>query len=78
MGANRDAIRIQKATALSQTNEVVLNNLAWENQAAGVVRLPVARAMEIVAEEWAIPGAGRGMLLGRLQKANVPPPNPYE
>jgi len=78
VGSNRDQYRIERAAALRATNQVVLNNFTWVNQDSGVVGLPVERAMDILATEWADPTAGRAKLLGRHEKANVPPPNPYE
>jgi hypothetical protein len=38
-----------------------------------VVRLPVARAMELTVQEWQQPRAARSNLLFRLQRAAPPP-----
>jgi len=50
----------------------VLNTYGWVDQGRGVARLSIARAMEITAQEWQDPVAGRGRLLARYERA-VPP-----
>ncbi len=53
-----------------------LNNLAWQDEGKGLVRLPVTNAMDLLVREWRNPAAGRSNLLARLEKANPPPPAP--
>jgi hypothetical protein len=57
---------------------------AWQDQAKGIVRLPIPRAIELTLLEWQNPAAARTNLIARVEKATVvapPPPaapNPYE
>lgn len=64
-----------------------LNNYGWVDQAKGLVRLPVSRAMEVVLDEWKNPAAAHSNMAARAEKAYAPPPaapaapaapNPFE
>jgi hypothetical protein len=57
----------------AQTRDV-LEHYAWIDQTKGLVRLPVARAMELAANEWQRPVAARSNLLWRIERAASPPP----
>jgi hypothetical protein len=66
---------MERQTNLAQLrvqSREVLHNYAWIDQSRGVVRLPAARAMELLVTEWQNPAAGRSSLLARLEKA-LPP-----
>lgn len=78
---NVPAIDAARGNAISsalyqiRTNEVTsLNNAGWIDQNRGVVRLPIETAMQIAAQEWRNPAAGRTNLIARAQKATAPVP----
>src|SRR5882762_5879766 len=48
----------------------VLNSYDWQDQPKGIVRLPIARAMELTLQEYQNPGAARSNLISRADKAN--------
>jgi hypothetical protein len=62
-------------------NGRVLQNYDWMDQAKGVVRVPVVRAMDLAVQYWQDPAAGRSNLIARVEKATAKPPvkpNEYE
>ncbi len=66
---------------LNAQNKDQLEHYAYIDPAKGIVRLPIARAMELTVTEWQNASAGRSNLLSRLDKALAQPPpkpNPYE
>jgi len=69
---------------LEASNAEMLNNYGWVDQGKGLVRLPIARAMDLTVEEWKNPSAARSKLLALAEKsAATPPPapppkNPFE
>jgi hypothetical protein len=74
LGADRAAERIKNLKEMRAANEEALNNYAWQDQAKGLVRLPVARAMELTLQEWQNPAAARSNLIVRMEKATAPAP----
>ncbi len=68
----RWAERRKNLADLEARNAALQETYAWIDQGRGVVRLPVARVMEITARDWADPAAGRSNLLARLEKAAPP------
>jgi hypothetical protein len=70
--------RIQGLREIRATSGEALQNFGWQNQAHGVVRLPITNAMELIVREWQDPQAGRSNLLARLERATPPPPPPPE
>jgi hypothetical protein len=72
--------RHKNLAELNAQSKDVLENYAWIDPTKGLVRLPVARAMELAVGEWQNPAAGRSNLLLRLAKAmpklpQLPPTN---
>ncbi len=41
---------VQDLVAMKQGQEAILNSYAWVDETRGVVRLPIARAMELIAQ----------------------------
>lgn len=81
LNAKRAEERAKALQELNAANKEALETYGWVDQAKGVVRLPVARALELAAQEWSDPRQGRSNLLRRLEKASAKPPppvNPYE
>jgi hypothetical protein len=68
--------RIKNLREITATSTDALNNLGWQDQAKGVIRLPINTAMDLVLREWKNPAEGRSNLLARLDKANPPPEPP--
>ncbi|MGH7977171.1 MAG: hypothetical protein ACREDS_01760 [Limisphaerales bacterium] len=82
--ADREAA-ISKALFEIRTNEVAsLNNAGWIDKARGIVRLPIATAMQIAGRNWQNPTNARADLIARAEKASAPLPkvapkaNPFE
>ena len=64
---------------LRVANDQLLNNYGWQEQAKGLVRLKIERAMELTVQEWKNPQEARAKLISRLDKAAAPAPKPvYE
>lgn len=81
LNARRAEERAKALAELKAAEKEALETYGWVDQTKGIVRLPVARAMEMVAQEWANPAEGRAQLLKRVEKASAKPPspvNPYE
>ena len=72
--SDRDALRARTLAELRATNTGALNNYGWQDQSKGIVRLPIARAMELMLTEWKDPAAGRAALIAREEKASPPAP----
>ncbi len=72
-----DQTRIaERRKALAELNaqaKDALENYAWIDKTKGLVRLPVARAMELTVNEWQNPAAGRSNLLWRLEMVPTSP-----
>jgi hypothetical protein len=74
-----------KALFEIHTNEIAsLNNAGWVDQPRGIVRLPIATAIQITESNWQNPAAARADLIAREEKASLPAPkvapkpNPFE
>jgi len=78
LGADRAAERIKNLKEMRAANAEALNNYAWQDQAKGLVRLPVTRAMELTLQEWQNPAAARSNLIARMEKATAPAPKAPE
>ena len=72
----RMAERRKNLAELNAQTKDVLEHYAWIDQTKGLVRLPVARAMELTAHEWQQPAAARSNLLWRLERVTPPPLTP--
>ncbi|MBI4325671.1 MAG: hypothetical protein HY674_10460 [Chloroflexi bacterium] len=72
------AERYKNLQELNAANADLLNNYAWQDQAKGFVRLPIARSMELTVQEWKDPAAARSNLIARIEKAAAPPPKAPE
>jgi hypothetical protein len=74
LGEDRAAARKKALTELRASNADVLDNYGWQDQAKGIVRLPIHQAMKLVEQNWQNPAAGRANMLARVEKATAPPP----
>ncbi len=68
--------RIKNLRDITAASAEALNTYGWQDQAKGIIRLPISNAMNLIVREWKDPAAGRSNLLARLDKANPPPPPP--
>ncbi len=78
---NRAAERKKALTDLRNAEVESLNSYGWVDQQKGIVRLPIARAMELTLQESQNTVAARSNLVARAEKAAAvppPPPNKYE
>ena len=64
----RDDLRQKSAAALSNGGPIDTNK--------GLVRIPIARAMQMTVEAYQNPDAARSNLVARAQKAAAPAPQP--
>jgi hypothetical protein len=77
LGQARAIERAQKLAELRGEEVTVLNEVAWVDKDKGIVRLPIATAMDLMLRKWQNPPAARSNLIDRVEKANyVPPPPP--
>jgi len=59
---------------LTEKATSALNSPGWVDQAKGIVRLPIARAMQMTVEGYQNPEALRSNLVARADKAAAPAP----
>ncbi len=85
LGEDRAAVRTKALEEMRATDTEDLNNYGWVDVSKGIVRLPIARAMQLALDQWQNPAAARSNLIARVEKAFPPPPppppakpNPYE
>jgi hypothetical protein len=78
IAATRAAERMQIMSEYKAANEPLVDNYDWQDQAKGFVRVPIARAEELVLQEWQDPAAARSNLMARAAKAFALPPKPPE
>ena len=77
LGQDRVAVRKKALADLRAAEASELENYGWVDQPKGVVRLPIAEAMQLALRDWQNPAAARSNLIARVQKATfVPPPSP--
>ena len=69
----RIAERRKDLAELNAQAKDVLENYAWIDQTKGLVRLPLARAMELTVAGWQNPAVARSNLISRLAKVTTPP-----
>ena len=76
LNANRAAERAKALVELRAAEADALKNPGWVDQNKGIVRLPIADAMAIVAEQWQNAAVVRSNLTARVEKAMPAPPPP--
>jgi hypothetical protein len=76
LNANRAAERAKALAELNAQNKEALETYGWVDQSKGVVRLTIARAMELELALAQSQGtaAFRTNLVGRVEKATAKPP----
>jgi hypothetical protein len=76
LNANRAAERAKALAEIRAADAEALNHAAVLDPEKGLVRLPIAVAVQLVEREWKNPAQARSNLLARVDKANPPPPPP--
>lgn len=66
--------RLEGRDKLAAASAEALTQPGWADEARGLVRLPIARAMEMVVQIYQDPEAGRAILMERAEKAAAPLP----
>lgn len=74
----RAAERKKGLTEMRATEAEMLNNYGWVDQTKGIVRLPIARGIELALKESQNPAAARSNLVARAEKLAAPPPKAPE
>ena len=82
LGEERVALRKKALAELRAAEATELETYGWVDQAKGVVRLPIAEAMQLTLRNWQTPSAARSNLVARVEKATFvpapPPPKPSQ
>jgi hypothetical protein len=76
-GPINHARAVERAKVHKELTEKANANLAsagWVDKVKGIVRLPIARAMQLTVEAYKNPEAGHSNLVMRAQKAAAPAP----
>lgn len=69
LNAARSEERRKALAQIRNENADALDNYAWQNQAKGIVRLPIERAKKLTIEEWQNPAAARSNLISRADES---------
>ena len=78
LAADRAAERMTILEDFQAVNAPLVEKYDWQDQAKGIVRVPLARAKELVLEEWQNPAVARSNMMARAAKAFAPAPKPPE
>src|SRR5262245_59869744 len=78
LGEDRVAIRKKALAELRADEGDQLNNYAWLDASKGIVRLPIAEAMNLALRAWQNPVTARSNLIARVEKATALPPKAPE
>ena len=74
LGEDRIALRKKALADLRAAEASELENYGWVDQPKGVVRLPIAEAMQLALRDWQNPAAARSNLIARVEKVTAVPP----
>ena len=78
IAADRGAERLKILADFNAANAPLLEKYDWQDKDKEIVRLPVARAKELVLEEWQNPAAAHSNLMERAARAFAAPPKQPE
>jgi hypothetical protein len=78
VGKERAAARSKALADVRAADAQALNNIGWQDQAKGIVRLPIQQAKQLVIQQGKNPAAARSNLLARVDKATAVPPKAPE
>ena len=74
INGTRAAERAKVRQEINAKANAELVNPGWVDQAKGIVRIPIARAMEMTIQAYQNPAAAHSNLVARVQKASAPAP----
>jgi hypothetical protein len=74
LGEDRVAVRKKALAEMRAVEASELSTYGWVDQPKGVVRLPIAEAMQLTLRDWQNPAAARSNLIARVEKATAAPP----
>ena len=72
--ADSGAKRSETLAKIRATEATNLNQVAWIDQARGIVRLPIDTAIQLTVQAWQDPAQARADLIAREKKAAAPAP----
>lgn len=72
--ADRAAERAKDLAEIRAAADQDLNHSGWIDQQRGIVRLPIAVAMQMAAQAWQNPADARSNLITRVEKATASAP----
>jgi hypothetical protein len=72
--ADSGAKRSETLAKIRATEATNLNQVAWIDQARGIVRLPIDTAVQLAVQAWQVPAQARADLIAREKKAVAPAP----
>jgi hypothetical protein len=78
LGSQRAAERAKARAELTAAESEALDHVGWVDQTKGIVRLPIAVAMNLALEESQNPAQARKDLIARVDKATAVPPKAPE
>jgi Fe2+ transport system protein B len=76
IAADRAAERLKILADFNAANAPLVEKYDWQDKDKGIVRVPLARAKELVLTEWQHPAAAHSNLMARAATAFAPPPKP--
>jgi hypothetical protein len=74
INADRAALRSKALADIRAAEAIALNTPGWVDQDRGIVRLPIATAMQLSESTAQNPAAARADLIARAEKAAAPLP----
>jgi hypothetical protein len=72
--ADAGAKRSQALTQIRANEYTNLTEIGWVDQSRGIVRLPIATAMQAAEQAWQNPAQARADLIAREKRAMAPAP----
>jgi hypothetical protein len=68
----REEERLKNLKELRASTGDQINSYGYADQAKGLVRIPVSKAIDLTLQEWKDPAKGRAVLVDRIEKATKP------
>ncbi len=78
INADRAAVRSKDLAEIRATETAALDHAGWIDQQRGFVRLPIATAIQLAAQNGSNPAQARADLIARAEKAAAPAPKAPE
>ena len=72
LGKAREAERLQNLKELRAAMADQLTSYGYADQAKGLIRIPVSKAMDLTLQEFKDPAKGRAALIERIEKVTKP------